>query len=123
MDSYSGSHLRFNRSLFGEILQQLHHVKELRIKNLFMEILSDTEAECLISPMLNIKCLTLIYPDLSKHHFGIARLLRNSPALEELVIDMTLYYQYVADLPKLDYKSSLRTALLGWINDNENQTV
>ncbi|XP_065866039.1 putative F-box/LRR-repeat protein At3g18150 [Euphorbia lathyris] len=107
IDFDHGAELKTRKSLIKEILQQLHHVKELGIGSWFIENLSAIKVQGLLSSMLNIKCLTLNPPDLNKHHSGIACLLRNSPGLEKLVVDMTFYdqiayLQHSHDLRKLN---------------------
>ncbi|XP_065872508.1 F-box/LRR-repeat protein 25-like isoform X2 [Euphorbia lathyris] len=74
-------------SLIKDILQQLQRVKDLRIGGWLMEYISAIQMGGQFSPVLNIKCLDLISHNMS----GIACLLRNSPVLEKLIIDVTKY--------------------------------
>ncbi|XP_065859653.1 uncharacterized protein [Euphorbia lathyris] len=108
---YHGPAIKTRKSLIKEILQQLHHVKELGIGSWFIENLSAIKVQGLLSLMLNIKCLTLNVRDLNTDHYGIACLLRNSPGLEKLVTDMTFYgqitfHQHSDDLRKKFWHSN-----------------
>ncbi|XP_065871838.1 putative F-box/LRR-repeat protein At3g18150 [Euphorbia lathyris] len=80
-------------SLIKDVLQQLQCVKELRIGGWLMEYISATQMQDQFSPVLNIKCLDLISHNIS----GIAFLLRNSPVLEKLVINVTNFDQDYCD--------------------------
>ncbi|XP_065871856.1 putative F-box/LRR-repeat protein At3g18150 [Euphorbia lathyris] len=81
-------------SLIRDILQQLHHVKELTIGSWLMEFLLQTQLGDHLSPALHIKGLTLRSHNIS----GIACLLRNSPVLEKLSINVTFYDQDYRDI-------------------------
>ncbi|XP_065869936.1 putative F-box/LRR-repeat protein At3g18150 [Euphorbia lathyris] len=80
-------------SLTRDILQQLQHVKELTIGSWLLEFLSQTQVGDHLSPALHIKGLTLRSHNIS----GIACLLRNSPVLEKLSINVTFYDQDYRD--------------------------
>ncbi|XP_065871382.1 F-box/LRR-repeat protein 25-like isoform X2 [Euphorbia lathyris] len=82
-----------HESLIKDILRQLQNAKELKISRWFLEILSAIEMGGLFSQVLNIKCLTLNYPDINGHHSGIACVLRNAPMLEKLVIKLARHEQ------------------------------
>ncbi|XP_065858147.1 F-box protein At5g03100-like [Euphorbia lathyris] len=71
------------------ILEQLHHVKELNIGHGCIQILSALEMRSLSSPSVNCKSLTVDGgPKFAKHLPGIAYVLRNSPELERLVVNL-----------------------------------
>ncbi|XP_065870003.1 F-box/LRR-repeat protein 25-like isoform X2 [Euphorbia lathyris] len=82
-------------SLIKDILQQLQHVKELRIGSWLMEYMSSIQMGDQFSPVLilNIKCLAMISHNMS----GIESLLRNSPQLEKLEINVATYDQDYCD--------------------------
>ncbi|XP_065850489.1 putative FBD-associated F-box protein At5g56560 [Euphorbia lathyris] len=88
------------KSLTKDILHQLQHVNELKVGWYFTKSLTVLEAGDLFYPVLNIKCLTLRSPNLVKHMPGIACVLRSSPLLEKLVIEVPLNDQRYDYFPK-----------------------
>ncbi|XP_065871023.1 putative F-box/LRR-repeat protein At5g02700 isoform X2 [Euphorbia lathyris] len=79
------------KGLIKDILQQLQHVKELKFGSWFISILPTMKVEDGFSPRLNIKYLTLNSPHLIKHHSRISYVLRISPVLEKLIINVPPY--------------------------------
>ncbi|XP_065869914.1 FBD-associated F-box protein At2g26860-like [Euphorbia lathyris] len=77
-----------DESLGKQILLQLEHVKELKIRTLLIKILSSLEEGDLSCLLFKTKCLTLNYLDLDKHLAAVTYALRNSIVLQELVISV-----------------------------------
>ncbi|KAF8391413.1 hypothetical protein HHK36_023718 [Tetracentron sinense] len=94
-------------NILREVLESLHHVKDLTIGSWCIRILSTWELKILPSPPSKRKCLTL-YTYLMKWDLpGIASLLRSSPDLETLVVKMS-FANRTQDFDGENYWNSLK---------------
>ncbi|KAE9461818.1 hypothetical protein C3L33_06307, partial [Rhododendron williamsianum] len=72
------------------LLASLAHVKNLTLGTLAIEVLSIMEAKGLSSPLLKCECLTL-HTQINKHVLlGIASILKSTPNLETLAMNLSL---------------------------------
>ncbi|KAJ8427431.1 hypothetical protein Cgig2_019043 [Carnegiea gigantea] len=78
------------RNMVRDLMERVRHVQHITIGTWIVQALSRCELDCLPSSILMYKCLVLKI-DLCEHELpGIASLLRSSPVLERLVIDLLL---------------------------------
>ncbi|KAI8000889.1 putative F-box/LRR-repeat protein [Camellia lanceoleosa] len=98
-----------------ELLEGVQHVKELQLGTWCIQVLSIAEVKGLPSPMSSCKHLTL-YTYVKKWNIpGIESMLRSSPNLETLVVDMSsVYHERSYDFDGESYWKSHKRIVKCW---------
>ncbi|KAJ8565414.1 hypothetical protein K7X08_007990 [Anisodus acutangulus] len=93
--------LKWQKENLMEIVRSLKHVENLTLGIWCVEVLARREERRIPSQIATHKCVTLSIPMKENHLLGTVNLLKGSPGLQMLIIDMGSNLNLLKDLPGL----------------------